>query len=672
MLILLLVFNFLISIFIFFTSEHEQEKSLRASIIKTSLIYGALITFLTELLSINHALNINSVTLFWKIILGINIFFAISIVKQARIEFLRSKIENWRPIGFDNLISAFTVLTVLSVTLATAVIAAPNNWDAMTYHLPRVMHWLQNQTVDHYPTNNLRQLSLSPGAGYLAAQVQILANCDRFANCIQWLAFLGSTLAIGLITESLINKETKWLSMLVYASMPMAIMQATTPQADLILTYWLLCLTYFIFKKNSYQIKDYCFISISLGLSLFTKPTAFLFAFPLIIIFSFRTLVKGESNSQFIPKKPIINRIALLFLTLTASLIFSTGSYWRNYLLFNSLMGPDFGTRNELIGISQLLSNVLKNLAINLPIPGFWQFIDAIHQSILQVDINDPKLNYVATPLADNGIQTHLALLKVLAPHEDYVGNPIHLLLIVLGGISLALNYKLFRQNSKILDLLALSAASLLGFLSFCLLLKWQVWGNRLLLPLFGLSIPLMTHYLYVAPPQLRRGLINLLAVLAILYALTPMRHPLIALPTRSDEQSASILSLPRSKVYFSGARKELEDPYKAAIASVQECRFIGLALEGDDWEYPLWVLMHEQNPSNFQMKHVNVANESRTAQPEFSDEQVCAVISTVSTYQPSWRTNQNVFWQEQNISQSPFMKVFLLKAKQESQSRKS
>lgn len=666
MLVSLPLFSFLITSLIFFYFEHEQEKSLRDSFIKASITYGVLVVVLTEILSVNHTLETKSITIFWGAVLVINAIIALAINQKILMRSLYLKVKFWRPVNFDNLISAFAVLMVLSITLATALIAAPNNWDAMAYHLPRVMHWLQNQTVAHYPTNNLRQISLSPGAGYLVAQLQILAGSDRFANCIQWLAFLGSTLAISLVTEKL-SGGTEWLSMLLCISMPMAIMQSTTPQTDLLLTYWLLCLTYFIFKTNTYQVIDYFFISASLGLSFLSKPTAFLFSFPLIVIFIFRNLTENKLERQSSFQKIFVNKIILIFWALIGSLSLSIGSFWRNHLLFNSLLGPGFGTRNEILGAPQLFSNLLKNLALNLPVPGFWQFIDFIHQHLLQVDINDPRLNYVATPLAQGNSLIYLAILKVLAPHEDYVGNPIHLLLIVLGWITLAFSYKRYYRSSKLFNLLALSIANLLGFLSFCLLLKWQVWGNRLLLPLFALNIPLMTHYLHVASPRLRRSLITLLAILAILYALTPMRHPFIALPTGSDEQSASILSLSRSQVYFSGVRKELAAPYQAAIAAVQPCRSVGLALGGDDWEYPLWVLMRQQSPSRFQMKHVNVMNESQATPPEFPDEQVCAVVSTIPTYQPSWSVKQEVVWQKQTLSQAPFVAVFIREARQAS-----
>ena len=34
----------------------------------------------------------------------------------------------------------------LGVQLFIGVLTAPNNWDSMTYHLPRVEHWLRNKS----------------------------------------------------------------------------------------------------------------------------------------------------------------------------------------------------------------------------------------------------------------------------------------------------------------------------------------------------------------------------------------------------------------------------------------------------------------------------------------------------------------------------------------------
>ena len=54
---------------------------------------------------------------------------------------------------------------MLSLLLGiVALTAPPNTWDSMTYHMPRVEHWIENRNVEPYPTHILRQLSLGPGA----------------------------------------------------------------------------------------------------------------------------------------------------------------------------------------------------------------------------------------------------------------------------------------------------------------------------------------------------------------------------------------------------------------------------------------------------------------------------------------------------------------------------
>jgi hypothetical protein len=55
-------------------------------------------------------------------------------------------------------LAASLLFIVLTATAFTALSSVPNNLDSMSYHLPRIEHWLQNQSLEFYPTSDSRQL----------------------------------------------------------------------------------------------------------------------------------------------------------------------------------------------------------------------------------------------------------------------------------------------------------------------------------------------------------------------------------------------------------------------------------------------------------------------------------------------------------------------------------
>jgi hypothetical protein len=649
MAILLIAFSFISTLIIFCWVEPNSYGYIRAAFLKSSIIYGVLIALLTEGLSIQQSLEFTSVATFWSLILALNITWLILLLHQ-RLSKTGSKQEfslNFQQLDNSSQIAVVTIVSILGISLVTALIAPPNNWDSMTYHMSRVMHWIQNCTVAHYPTNNLRQLSFPAEAEYIIAQLQLLAGSDRFANCVQWLAFLGSIIGTSLIINSLAGAQAEWIGSLACASIPMAIMQSMTTQTDLTVAFWLICFAYFTFRTDTYTKVDLFWLSASLDLAILTKPTAFFFGFTLSVILAFRVF-KSVFRTYGKLLVTSIKTAGIGIFILFSSLTLSVPSYWRNYQTFGTILGTEGGTRNAMLGLPQLISNFLKYITLNLPIPGFLQLVDLIHANILKVEINDPDLNFSTTTLTTG------TLLRTLTPHEDFVGSPIHLVLSFLTLIALISTFLKSHpsSNKAIKPLLILLLANLGGFLILCFLLKWQPWGNRLILPLFVLNSPAIAYYLtYLLPEQSKRLLILLLALIAVLYSLTPLRHPLIALPIvfpeQAKEQSQSILLLERQDIYFSGAKKDLKAAYQNAVKLVSSypCKFVGLDLEGDDWEYPLWVLFARNIQQPFYIKNINVHNESQKLQPEFPDSLLCAVISTTNIEPPQLPKAKDVRW---------------------------
>ena len=85
-----------------------------------------------------------------------------------------------------------------------------------------------------------------------------------------------------------------------------------------------------------------------------------------------------------------------------------------------------------------------------------------------------------------------------------------------------------------------------------------------------------------------------------------------------------SVLLTSRVDQYFA-ARPELRDPYLSAAAYVRSTgdERVGYVGAGDDWEYPLWVLLGEGG-TDVELDSVQVANASRRYERPPPDVLIC------------------------------------------------
>src|SRR5208282_3647504 len=90
------------------------------------------------------------------------------------------------------------VCVIVALIGLTALLSLPNTWDVMTYHLPRIVHWLQQGSLAFYPTQEVRQLISPPGAELCILQVHALSGADYLDNLPQWWSFVGSAIGVSL------------------------------------------------------------------------------------------------------------------------------------------------------------------------------------------------------------------------------------------------------------------------------------------------------------------------------------------------------------------------------------------------------------------------------------------------------------------------------------------
>lgn len=496
-------------------------------------------------------------------------------------------------------------LAIMLVLLVVAVAAAPTTWDSMSYHLARVAHWIQNRSVAHYATPELRQLQMNPLAEFDVLHVMLLTGSDRFVNLVQWTCTAGFVVTAAAIARCLGgNRKGQALAALLAATVPMGILQASSTQNDAVAAFLLgmamLALLRLRQRANGFDAGAF---GVSVGLALLTKGTAYLFAAPLGLAFVW-TLLSARALSW--PR-----RIATVAVPSLAMLLLNAGHYARNWRLFGSPLGVNDATYpnfyvNEIFGLRVLVSNCIRNTALHFqtPWPAVARWIgDSVTRvhGLIGLAVDDPRTTFAAMGFGP-GVFLH-------PTHEAYAGGPLHLVLLVAAVVCIMLRRgKEPEQRGRRTQAAWYLVYLLIAGVCFCGYLKWQPWQSRLQLPLFVLACPWIAVLLVRCVP---RSVTWGIAVLAVVLAL-PL---LFENATRPLVGRRSVLRLPRTAQYFT-ERPQLMKPYASTVVELVDsgARRIGLRMKGDDWEYPLWRLAR-QCDSAFEFHHVDVDNISASLQ---------------------------------------------------------
>lgn len=568
------------------------------AVLLACVAWGVWLTWLTEILSVVKAFQFYPVLLGWALP-GLIAFWFIR--RWSHLEKIQEPL--FAP---SSRILLAGIACIVAVAGLIAFLSPPNNFDSMTYHLSRVMHWLQNRSVAHYPTHEVRQLYQNPGAEFIVAHLFLLSGSDQLANLVQWAAMVGCILGTSFVAGQLgAGPRGQILAALATATIPIGLLQAVNTQNDYVVSFWLVCLVSFILLiRQNFSWLYVMGIAGSLGLAILTKGTAYLFAAPFLIWLGWQ-IWQARSWSGW-------KALALVGLVL---LLVNGGHYARNFQLFGSPLQPqnlgDFDYSNEFRGPAVIISNVVRNAALHVNIlppdlrTALQEAIQGLHH-LLQLELNDPRTTWPGAAFTVNSFVVD----------EDVSGNFVHFLLF-LAGLGVILQ-KRRRQNSGLLLSYTLLLVS--AFLLFAAYLKWQPWHSRLHLPLFVLAAPIIGWLLVQLPyqPFLSNGLALLLLVQALPFLVANPLHPLLG--------RQNIFNQGRLKQYFIESPALIE-PYRAAANRIieQECDRVGLILPVDGWEYPFWVLLQQPASRPVQIEAVDVKNESAVLQRAGFDP--CAVI---------------------------------------------
>jgi len=577
------ILSWALLVYILFTQTYDQGPytKLRIALLTATIIHSLIVVAITETLNAFWKITFTTVSLSWTVVLlSLTGFAYLRGAGFTRVKELCAAVIAIRRLGWKIAL----ILFILTISLFLALIYPPNNFDSMTYHMARVAHWMQNESISHYQTHIVRQLVYPPFAEWLLLHFQILSKSDVLANSVQLFYFALSISTVSLITKALGGSARQQLtSALLTALIPMAIIQSNTTQNDIVAAFYVLCFGYYTLRITQNTSPRLVLLAgITLGLACLTKGTSYIYAIPFVLWY---LIILAKDYQQ--PLKLIIKRALIFSLIPIIALIINTGFFYRNLFLNGSILGnANKDTGNQGMNPKQLAFVAIKNFMNHLPVTGEMKIKVTEKAAAAGIDINDPEYNFVPIAMMYEGF----------CYHEDYMQNYIYVILIILTSIYFLFKKDLYnsRINYYVLFVGTITAMPVL----FTILLKWQPWANRLQTTLFMFYC----CFLGMEIGKLHTAIRTIVLVPILYYSYGALfksaNHPF--------PFSKTIYKAPFDSSVIPNATREL-----SIYLDTKPYTKLGIYIGADSWDYPYFRSLSLNNNKPRILKHLFVNNES-------------------------------------------------------------
>jgi len=474
----------------------------------------------------------------------------------------------------------------------------------MTYHLPRIAHWAQNQTVAHYATNIIRQLTSPVLAEFINLQVYILSgNNDIFLNMLQSVSFIANAAIVYGIARKIKCSDTFCrLAVLLFLTMPIAFSEALTTQVDNYATVWLLIFVYFLLDFTSVEKKItfcreniilVCTMGFCVSLGYLAKPSV---CIGMCIFVLWLLIICIRRKDRLVPL------LQLICCVIPAIILPLIPEIARNLATFQAISDPIAGKR-QLIGTLQpsyIFINFLKNAVYNLPNIYFSDSSNWLKRivvkcaQLLNVELDHPSISEGGAVFYIHNAQDY---------GHDTAVNPVIVILFIICILWLLLRR---HKKGERRDYIGFCITSALSFLLFCCVLRWEPFVTRYMISYLALLCPVTATLLQkLTDGKTQFGLRN--SALSIIWFVCIVEF--IGLAYYHRNMNARNGADERPYGYFVNRTTEYQSYTELCNAIMEgDNKNIGIYLGSNDYEYPLWAMLEGEIA---QMKHVNVNNSS-------------------------------------------------------------
>jgi len=502
--------------------------------------------------------------------------FRLRTLHKIRARFFPARRSHEHPLSLRRLPPAsFSLLAFLA--LLAGSIYSPNNFDALTYRLPRVLCWLQDNGWSWIHTINVRLNNRATGFEWLIAPQLSLLHTDRFLFLLNYFSFLFLPgLLFCLLRECRAQARTAWLWMWLFPTGYGYLLQSSSICNDAFATVYALSATTLVLRfAHHRKTRDLLFCLLSCALLTGAKASNLPLLLPvfLLLIFSWKSLLHAW--------RPILAITPALFLASLIPVAYLNWKYCSDWT--GTRLEPPRFVSAPWIG---LVGNFGQTIAQNFspPVLPNARALDATLQSLLPSFIREPlRLDF------EGGFTFGLGELPTEA---SGLGFGVSLCLLIASIMSLNQWPLLWRTRNLPIRIFLISAPlTLVWFFT-----KTALAGiSRVVLPYF----PIALAFLLAASnwPRLHRSRLFTLTVLLNLFlailtiVIDPSRPLWPAQTLLSHSTSSPLIEKLRTRalsVYANyGSRSDVFSPLRQLLPpAVSE---VGFFNGGDDPVSSLW-----------------------------------------------------------------------------------
>ena len=476
------------------------------------------------------------------------------------------------PVDLRNGIGRHPILVALGVVVGGALVyqlfivlsTPPNNWDSMSYHLPRAAEWLQRARVEYVPDPPTERINaLQPGGELEILWTFAFLGRDTAAALPQLFAEVASLVGVYAIARRIgFGRPDSVFASLLAGTLTQVALQSVTTQNDLLAASFVVAAAALVLGRSRAEV---VLAGLALALALGTKLTA-AYAIPVLLGLAITVL----------PRRQFAECAAA-----TAAAFVLIGAY--GYVLNLAETGRPLGdpSATEPYRPAKITWDGTESTVARI---GFRFFdLSALHPKAAVPDSIESagRSAFDALGIAPNPPETSVEPLFDFAvgqaSNEDisYFG-PLGVLLVLPLSLGFAVATIARREWW---ERLALAAALPLTVLEIALTYRYNIWLGRFLITPVLLTMPL------AAVLYRRRALAAAVALVGGVTLIAAHAYN-TAKPTGLDG-TEPVWSLTRAEAQAL-TRPDVKDAIRAIDARVPEDARVGVSAL-DEWVYPLY-----------------------------------------------------------------------------------